>query len=91
VRNGRWAGALAASATFALAACGMFVLTDPYGNSYGGWYDHGEQYRYQLVACEQAIDDEHVPNAKRKHFMRCCMWRHGVPIDDPETCGANEG
>lgn len=68
------------------------ALTDPYGNIYGGWYNPGQDYRWQLTTCEQAIDDERVPNTDRKTFMRCCMWRHGVPIDDPQTCGtATEG
>ena len=75
----------------ALAACGAFALTDPYGNRYGGLYNPGEDYRWQLALCEQAIDDRAVPNAERKHFMRCCMWRHGVPIDDSQSCGVNEG
>ena len=74
-----------------LAACGVFALTDPYGNQYGDWYNRGANYRWQLTTCEQAIDDEVVPNAERKHFMRCCMWRHGVPIDDSGSCSAAAG
>ncbi len=75
----------------ALAGCSMFTLTDPYGNRYGDWYNPGANYRYQLVTCEQEIDDQKVPNADRKHFMRCCMWRHGVPIGDAQSCGAATG
>jgi hypothetical protein len=71
-----------------LGGCSLVQLTDPYGNVYGGWYDHGGQYRWQLVTCEQEIDDHAVANAGRKLYMRCCMWRHGVPIDDAASCGA---
>jgi hypothetical protein len=75
----------------ALCGCGIAALTDPYGNVYGGWYNHGDTYRWQMAKCEQAIDDGAVPNAERKRFMRCCMWRNGVPIDDPQTCAAPVG
>jgi hypothetical protein len=75
----------------ALAGCGLTALTDPYGNVYGDWYNHGANYRWQMTTCEQAIDDQAVPNGERKHFMRCCMWRHGVPIDDAQTCTAAVG
>jgi hypothetical protein len=71
-----------------LASCSLVQLTDPYGNVYGDWYDHGNQYRWQLTTCEQEIDTRGVPNAGRPLFMRCCMWRHGVPIDDAGSCGA---
>ena len=72
----------------AVTGCSMVQLTDPYGNVYGDWYDHGNQYRWQLTTCEQEIVDRNVPNGERKGFMRCCMWRHGVPIDDPKGCEA---
>lgn len=76
----------------AAAACSMVVLTDPYGNSYGDWYNPGANYRYQLATCEQAIDTQNVPNADRKRYMRCCMWRHGVPVEGGgSVCGATEG
>jgi hypothetical protein len=74
-----------------LAACSLITLTDPYGNTYGDWYNHGTDYRWQLTMCEQAIVDGAVPNADRKRFMRCCMWRHGVPIDDPGSCSTGLG
>ena len=74
-----------------LGGCSMVQLTDPYGNVYGDWYNHGQQYRWQLATCEQAIDDRHVPDPQRKEFMRCCMWRHGVPIDDAAQCKAEIG
>ena len=76
------------SSLLALARVQPVTLTDPYGNQYGGWYNHGANYRWQMTTCEQAIDDQAVPNAERKLFMRCCMWRHGVPIDDAQTCSA---
>jgi hypothetical protein len=72
----------------AAAGCSLVQLTDPYGNVYGDWYNHGAQYRWQMTTCEQEIVDRNVPNAERKAFMRCCMWRHGVPIDDAASCGA---
>jgi len=74
-----------------LAGCSLVQLTDPYGNVYGDWYNHGQNYRWQLTTCEHEIDDRHVPDPARKHFMLCCMWRHGVPIDNPETCGGATG
>jgi hypothetical protein len=86
-----WSAPAALLLAGVLAACGMFTLTDPYGNSYGGLYEPGAGYRWQLATCEQAIDDRHVPNAGRKDFMRCCMWRHGVPVEDAQSCGPNEG
>ena len=74
-----------------LAACSAITLTDPYGNRYGDWYNHGADYRWQMVACEQEIVDRAIANAERKHFMRCCMWHHGVPIDDQQSCSAAAG
>jgi hypothetical protein len=87
----RAGGALAPAFALLLAACNALVLTDPYGNQYGGFYNHGADYRWQLTTCEQEIVDGAVPNADRKHFMRCCMWRHGVPIDDAQSCSAAAG
>jgi hypothetical protein len=83
--------AVAPAVVFLLAACGAFALTDPYGNHYGDWYNRGADYRWQLTTCEQEIVDGAVRNAERKHFMRCCMWRHGVPIDDAQSCAAAAG
>ena len=74
-----------------LGACTTFSLVDPYGNVYGGWYNHGGAYRWQLDTCEQEVSQGAVPNPGRKLYMRCCMWRHGVPIDDPESCGPAKG
>ena len=87
----RVGGALAPAFLCLLAACGVFVLTDPYGNQYGGYYNHGADYRWQMTTCEQEIVDGAVANADRKRFMRCCMWRHGVPIDDAQSCAAAAG
>ena len=84
-------GAVASAFALVLAACSMVTLTDPYGNRYGGWYNHGADYRWQLTTCEQEIADRDVANADRKHYMRCCMWRHGVPIGDPQSCSAAAG
>ena len=74
-----------------LAGCSAVTLTDPYGNAYGDWWNHGDAYRWQLTTCEQEIDDRAVPNDGRKQFMRCCMWRHGVPIGDSGACGPAAG
>lgn len=71
-----------------VAGCSLVQIRDPYGNVYGDWYNHGAQYRYQLGLCEHEIDDRNVPDPARKTFMRCCMWRHGVPIDDAQSCSA---
>ncbi|MGH7087385.1 MAG: hypothetical protein ACREFQ_00615 [Stellaceae bacterium] len=92
-RAGRAAthGSAALALLLALAACNAFAITDPYGNRYGDWYNHGADYRWQMATCEAAIDTDKVPNADRKHFMRCCMWRHGVPIDDANSCSARVG
>jgi hypothetical protein len=83
--------AAGAALVLALAGCSLYVLTDPYGNTYGDYYNPGGNYRYQLGLCEQAIDDQKVPNADRKHFMSCCMWRNGVPIDNAASCGPATG
>jgi hypothetical protein len=73
---------------FVVGGCGLVQLADPYGNVYGDWYNHGQQYRAQLATCEHEIDQRGVPDPRRKGFMRCCMWRHGVPIDDAGACAA---
>ncbi|HUB95949.1 MAG TPA: hypothetical protein VL993_08535 [Stellaceae bacterium] len=72
-----------------LSGCAsQFGLADPYGNLYGNYYNHGADYRWQMLTCEQAIDDQSVPDARRKQFMRCCMGAHGVPIPDLASCPA---
>ena len=72
----------------ALACCSLVTTADRYGNTYGDWYNHGSQYGWQLSLCENTLDAQHVVPQDRKLAMRCCMWRHGVPIDDPQSCGA---
>jgi hypothetical protein len=72
----------------ALQGCGVFTLYDDYGNGYGGFFDYGSQYRWQLAACESELAARAVPVLERKRYMQCCMWRHGVPIDDSQGCEA---
>ncbi len=71
-----------------LGACAAFAITDRYGNLYGDWYNPGENYRWQLEVCDQQVDKPEIPPAARKLAMRCCMRAHGVPIDNPQYCGA---
>ena len=66
-----------------LAGCGVGSITDRYGNAYGGWYDPGDNYRWQLELCERQMEQQGVPATARKLAMRCCMHDHGAPIDDP--------
>jgi len=70
--------ALAVSA-LTLAACSMFQIQDTYGNRYGGWYEHGDSYRYQMTLCERQTGAAGVAVARRPAYMRQCMWSHGVP------------
>ena len=72
----------------ALSGCSLFEVEDPYGNSYGGFFDHGSRYSWQLAPCENEINAHNVPEPLRKRYMECCMWRHGVPIDDAKGCEA---
>jgi hypothetical protein len=72
----------------ALAGCSYVRLADPYGNVYGDFYNPGSTYRWQMLACEQAVDDQAVPNPQRKAFLRCCMGAHGVPVHDLASCPA---
>jgi hypothetical protein len=76
----------AAWLALALAGCSLVGLTDRYGNTYGGWYNPGQQYGWQLAACDREVAAGTVPAPERKLAMRCCMWRRGVPIDDPADC-----
>jgi hypothetical protein len=71
-----------------LGGCSYFQLVDPYGNVYGDFYNPGSTYRWQMLACEQAIDTDAVPGAQRRNFMHCCMGAHGVPIPDLAACPA---
>ena len=72
----------------ALQGCSFFELDDSYGNSYGGFFDYGSQYRWQLTTCESEIAAGSVTEPLRQRYMQCCMWRHGVPIDDSRGCEA---
>lgn len=77
------------SLALALAGCAPpIVITDRYGNTYGSWYNPGENYRYQLHLCDRATAESGAPPYLDKLHMRCCMWRHGVPISDPGSCTA---
>lgn len=74
-----------------IAGCSLVTISDPYGNLYGNWYNHGGQYTWQLSTCEAQMKTQAVPPMERKHAMRCCMWGHGVPVTDPQSCGAATG
>jgi hypothetical protein len=74
-----------------LAGCSLVSLSDRYGNTYGDWYNPGQQYGWQLATCDQEVAAGTVAAPGRKLAMRCCMWRHGVPIDDPDACQAPAG
>lgn len=64
----------------ALGGCSVFQIQDSYGNRYGGWYEHGDQYRYQLALCEQqTAAASSILVALRPAYMRECMAQHGVP------------
>ena len=86
MRKGR--AALAALAIFGLQGCSFFEAEDQYGNSYGGFFDYGNQYQWQVGVCQDEVTAHDVAAALRKRYMQCCMWRHGVPIDDSTGCEA---
>jgi hypothetical protein len=71
-----------------LQGCSLVEVDDPYGNSYGGFFDYGSQYRWQLATCQDELGAHGVPAELAKRYMQCCMWRHGVPIDDSTGCEA---
>lgn len=79
---------IALLSALALQGCSFFEVDDQYGNSYGGFFDYGSQYRWQLATCQDEIAAGSVPEQQRKRYMQCCMWRHGVPIDDSTGCEA---
>jgi hypothetical protein len=72
----------------ALPGCSdPFAISDSYGNSYGGYDDFGNKYAWQMQTCQN--DPALAKAADQKRWMECCMWRHGVPIDDDSTgCAA---
>ena len=71
-----------------LQGCGLFELDDSYGNTYGGFFNYGNQYQWQLATCQNEIAANAVVAALRQRYMQCCMWRHGVPIDNSNGCEA---
>lgn len=75
-------------ATLALQGCGVFSITDRYGNTYGGFYDYGNRYQWQLGVCDKEIASSPIHESLKKRAMQCCMWRHGVPIEDSRGCEA---
>jgi len=77
-----------AAALLSLQGCGFFWVDDDYGNSYGGIFDFGAQYRWQLATCQGELRSSSVADPLRKRWMECCMWRHGVPIDNSTGCEA---
>jgi hypothetical protein len=79
-------GLVALAAALALQGCAAFGIADRYGNRYGGFYDVGTQYSWQLATCDNELAADPVPVPERKRAMACCMWRHGVPIDDAGGC-----
>jgi len=74
--------------TLSLGGCSFFQISDEYGNSYGGFADFGNQYAWQLSTCEADPGLVEAAQRDRKRWMECCMWRHGVPIDDSKGCAA---
>ncbi len=80
--------ALAFLAAFNLQGCSLFEVDDQYGNSYGGFFDYGSQYAWQLATCQKDVAAQDVGEPLRPRWMQCCMWRHGVPIDDSTGCEA---
>jgi len=81
----RTAAVIALLGALALPGCS---LDDQYGNHYGGFFDYGNQYQWQLATCQNKITARAVPAPPRQRYMQCCMWRHGVPIDDSTGCEA---
>ena len=79
---------LALALALLLQGCGMFSVTDQYGSYYGGFFDYGGQYSWQLQTCATDPALAQTQDILRKRWMQCCMWRHGVPIDDSTGCAA---
>ncbi len=75
-----------ASIALVLSACAAAAITDRYGNQYGGWYNPGENYRWQLEACDAEVGRQEIAPGLRKLALRCCMRAKGVPINDPQDC-----
>ena len=75
-------------AAFSLSGCSLIQISDEYGNTYGSITDFGNQYAWQLSTCEADPGLVEAPSKDRGRWMQCCMWRHGVPIDDSTGCAA---
>jgi hypothetical protein len=71
-----------------LQGCGYFSVSDSYGNTYGGFFDYGNKYLWQMATCEADPGLVEAPASDRQRWMQCCMWRHGVPVEDPNGCAA---
>jgi hypothetical protein len=84
----RLALAVLAIAGLTLQGCGLFELDDSYGNTYGGFFNYGNQYQWQLATCQNEVAANAVAEPLRPRYMQCCMWRHGVPIDNANGCEA---
>jgi hypothetical protein len=80
--------AVAFLAAFAISGCSLVEATDDYGNTYGDFFNYGNQYHWQLATCQKEVAADAVAEPLRKRYMQCCMWRHGVPIDDSNGCEA---
>jgi hypothetical protein len=80
--------AVVLSVLLALQGCSWITISDKYGNSYGGFFDYGNQYAWQLQTCQNDPALAKTPLTDQKRWMECCMWRHGVPIDDSTGCAA---
>ena len=63
-----------------LSACSAVSIADRYGNTYGDWYNPGQDFAWQRDLCEQQMEQGAVPLRQRKAAMRCCMHDHGVPV-----------
>ena len=72
----------------ALQGCHLFAIKDEYGNYYGGFYDYGNTYAWQRQTCAADLAAHNVADELKKRYLQCCMWRHGVPIDDSTGCAA---
>lgn len=68
-------------AVLALNACSAVTIADRYGNTYGDWYNPGQDFAWQRDLCERTMEQGAVPPRQRKAAMRCCMHDHGVPVD----------
>ncbi len=70
----------------ALGGCSAGTIEDQYGNQYGSLYNPGQNFRWQLETCEREMDTYSVPLRDRPYAMACCMWLHGVAMDEPPQC-----